>query len=170
MYVKPYARQDAALAARWTLGGPWRESSAHFFVLFALFGHPGALFRIILDALGDVFSFLFSIWRFTLFFLLFGPLGDPPGHQKTMKIIVLSSKIKVSPISKKYPFEVAFGTLLEHFVPFWSPLRSLGLLLALPGRPKRSKSRKKNAKMRSSIALGAPRGQKRAKGAPGLPK
>ena len=90
-----------ALAARWTLGGPWRKPSAHFFVLFALFGYPGVLFRVILDALGDVFSFLFSIWRFTWFFLLFGPLGDPPGHQKTMKIIVLSSKIKVSPISKK---------------------------------------------------------------------
>ena len=115
MYVKPYAQQGAPLTARWTLGGPWRESSAHFFVLFAFRGHPGVLFRIILVALGDVFSFLFSILRFRCFFLLFGPLRDPPGHQKTMKIIVLSSKIKVSLISKKYAFEVAFGTLLDHF-------------------------------------------------------
>ena len=73
----------------------------YFFALFALFGHPGALFRVILDAFGDIFSFLFSISRFSRFFLLFGPLRDPPGHQKTMKIIVLSFKFKVLLISKK---------------------------------------------------------------------
>ena len=171
MYVKPYAQQGAAPTAASALGGPWREALWQLFRTFCIFIHPGVLFRVILDALGDVFSFLFSIWRFTWFFLLFGPLGDPPGHQKTMKIIVLSSKIKVSPISKKIPFRDRFrhpsGPL---WAPFWSPLRSLGLLLALPGRPKRSKSRKKNAKMKSRIALGAPRSQKRAKGAPGLPK
>ena len=115
MYVKPYAREGAALAARWTLGGPWRKPSAHFFVLFALFGHPGALFRVILDALVEFFSFLLSILRCRCFFFVFGPLRDPPGHQKTMKIIVLSSKIKVSLVSKKYAFEITFGVLLAHF-------------------------------------------------------
>ena len=115
MYVKPYARQGAPLAARWTLGGTLAGAFCVLFHTFALFGHFGALFPIILDALGDVFSFLLSILRCRCFFFVFGPLRDPPGHQKTMKIIVLSSKIKVSLISKKYPFEVAFGTLLDHF-------------------------------------------------------
>ena len=119
MHVKPSAQQGAALAARWTLGGPWRKPSAHFFVLFALFGYPGVLFRVILDALGDAFSFLFSILRFRCFFLLYGPPNDPPGHQKTMKIIVLSSKIKVSPKSRKsgsgFDFSSIFGSLWDAF-------------------------------------------------------
>ena len=71
---------SSPLAGTPPLGGPWRESSSNFFVLFALFGHPGTFGRVILDALGDVLSFLFSILRFRLFFLLFEPLRDPPGH------------------------------------------------------------------------------------------
>ena len=88
----------AALAAVWTPGGTLAEALWQLFRTFCILIHPGVLFRVILDALGDVFSFLFSILRFTLFFFIFGPLRGPPGHQKTMKIIVLSSKIKVSPI------------------------------------------------------------------------
>ena len=140
MYVKPYARQVAPLTADWTLGGPWRESSAHFFVLFAIFGHPGALFRVILDALVDFFSFLLSILRCRCFFFVFGPLRDPPGHQKTMKIMILSSKIKVSLISKKYPFEIAFGILLEHFGHHFrrlcAPWGSFWRFLAVQSAPK----------------------------------
>ena len=140
MYVKPYARQDAALAAAFPPGGPWREPSAYFFVLFALFGHFGALFRVILDALVDFFSFLLSILRCRCFFFVFGPLKDPPGHQKTMKIMILSSKIKVSPISKKSPFETAFGTLLDHFGYHFgrlcAPWGSFWRFLGAPSAPK----------------------------------
>ena len=51
----------------------------------------------------------------TSIFLFFGRPGNPPGHQKTMKIIVLSLKFKVLLISKKYSFEVTFGCLLDYF-------------------------------------------------------
>ena len=51
----------------------------------------------------------------TSVFLPFGRPGDPPGHNKTMKINVLSSKFKVLLISKRYPFDVAFGCLLDYF-------------------------------------------------------
>ena len=51
----------------------------------------------------------------TSIFLFFGRPGDLPGHQKTMKITVLSFKFNVLLIKKKYPFEIAFACLLDHF-------------------------------------------------------
>ena len=147
MYVKPYAREGAPPTAASALGGPWREALWQLFRTFCIFIHPGVLFRVILDALGDVFSFLFSIWRFTCFFLLFGPLGDPPGHQKTMKITVLSSKIKVSLNSKKCALGTAFGALGDHFGyhfgRFWGPWGSLWRPLGPQSAPKVEKRAKK---------------------------
>ena len=166
MYVKPYAREGAPPTAASALGGPWREPSAYFFVLFALLGHFGTLFRVILDALVEVFSFLLSILRFSWFFLLFGPLRDPPGHQKTMKIIVLSSKIKVSLISKKCALGTAFGALGAHFGyhfgRFWGPWGSLWRPLGPQSAPKVEKRAKKWGPESPS----APRGAKRTPKAP----
>ena len=122
---------------------------------------------VILD---DILSFLFSISPFTCFFLLFAPLRDLPDTKKPWKSWYCHQK-SWFPNSKKIVFRARFwhpsGQL---WIPFWPPLRSLGLLLALPGCPKRSKSRKKSERLRSRIALGAPRDQKSAKGAPGPPK
>ena len=108
MYVKPYAREVPPLP----VPPPWEDPG----------GGPLATFSYFLRAFsrnfgrfGRFFSFLLSILRCRCFFFVFGPLKDPPGHEKTMKIMILSSKIKVSPISKKSPFETAFGTLLDHF-------------------------------------------------------
>ena len=147
MYVKPYAPQGAPLAARWTLGGPWREPSAYFFVLFALFGHFGALFRLILDIRDDGFSLFVFTFRFRGIFLRFGRPRDPPGHQKTMKIIVLASKNKVSLNSKKCALGSAFGALGVHFGyhfgRFWGPWGSLWRPLGPQSAPKVEKRAKK---------------------------
>ena len=100
---------------------PLRKAPLPLEVIFATFSHfsvfcaPRRAFSCHFGHSGRFFLFFVSIFRFRSIFLRFGRPRDPPGHQKTMKIIVLSSKIKVSPISKKYPFEVAFGTLLDHF-------------------------------------------------------
>ena len=95
------------------------------FRTFCTFWAPWRVFSRNLDALVEVFSFLLSILRFSWFFLLFGPLRDPPGHQKTMKIIVLSLKINVSLISKNVVPGTTFGAIWAHFwVPFgrfWPP-------------------------------------------------
>ena len=86
-----------------------------FFALFCIFCDPGAVFRLILAAGTGFFSFFFSISKFYHFFSFFGRPRDPPGHQKPMIFMVLSSKIKVSRISKKSVLGVTFGSLGEHF-------------------------------------------------------
>ena len=142
-----------------------------FSLLFCIFCDPGAVFRLILVAGTGFFSFFFSISNFYHFFSFFGRPRDPPGHQKPMIFMVLSSKIKVSRISKKSVFGVTFGSLREHFghhfgrlcAPwgsFWRPL----------GSQSGPKVEKRTTKMKSCIALGAPRAQKHSKGAPGPPK
>ena len=81
----------AAPTAASALGGPWREALWQLFRTFCIFIHPGVLFRVILDALGDVFSFLFSIWRFTWFFFAFwtsrGPSRTPKNHENHCTVI-----------------------------------------------------------------------------------
>ena len=49
------------------------------------------------------------------FFVVFGCSSDPSGPPKTMKIIVLSTKIKVSPISKNVVFGTTLGAIWAHF-------------------------------------------------------
>ena len=83
------------------------------------------------------------------FFLVFGCSSDPSGPPKTMKIIVLSTKIKVSPISKNVVFGTTLGAIWAHFCApfgrFWRPWTSLGRPLALPGPPKSRRGPKKSA-------------------------
>ena len=56
------------------------------------------------------------------------PLAESDRHEKTMKTIVLSPKIKVSLISRKY----AFGTLLA---PLGTTLGTMLVAFALLGDP-----------------------------------
>ena len=53
-------REGAPLAARWTLGGTLAGAFCVLFHTFAFFAHFGALFRVILDALVEVF-FVFVV-------------------------------------------------------------------------------------------------------------
>ena len=100
-------------------------------------------------------------WLFVGFRSFEGP-ENPPGHEKTMKIIVLSPKIKVSSLSSKYGIGFAFVTLGLHFGDYfgrlWAPWDWA------------SKALPKNEKLRSSIAMGALSVHKDANGAPGPPK
>ena len=96
-----------------------------------------------------------------------GPSRTPKNHENHCTVIQIQCFANL----KKIPFWdrlcMPSGPL---WGPFWSPLRSLGLLLALPGLPKRFKNSKKMNKMRSWTSLGAPRVKKDAKDIPGPPK
>ena len=78
----------------------------------------------------------------------FGGGRGPSGRQKTMKIIVLSSKIKVSLISKKHmlsgsllvPLGLTLGTILDAFALFGAPFGA-------PWAPKAVQKSKKNEKI-----------------------
>ena len=105
--------------------------------------------------------------HFLVFWTPRGPSRTPKNHENHCTVIQIQCFANL----KKIPFWdrlcMPSGPL---WGPFWSPLRSLGLLLALPGLPKRFKNSKKMNKMRSWTALGAPRVQKDAKDSPGPPK
>ena len=104
----------------------------------------------------------------------FGRPKDLPGHQKPMIFMILSSKINVSRISTKSTFGITFGPLREHFGHHFgrlcAPWGPFGAPWAGKAVQKLSKSRKKSETMMSWIGLGAPRGQKNAKRAPGSTK
>ena len=126
--------------------------------------HLGALFRFILGIRDDVFSLFVFIFRFRGIFLRFGRPRDPPGHHNTMKIIVPSSEIKVSRISKNYAFWVAFGALGvyfgHHFGRFWNPWGSLWRPLgpqSVPKVEKRAKNEILNRHGRPEEPKGRPR-------------
>ena len=59
MYVKPYAVEGPPLPVPSPLGGPWREPSDNFYVLFAIFRHPGVLFHVIWTLWAMFFRFRF---------------------------------------------------------------------------------------------------------------
>ena len=83
MSLKPYARQVAALTARWTLlGGPWRESSGHFCVLFAHPAHFGARFvRLPVHFQ----AFFYRTWSSSRFFNFSGGSGTLADIKKPLK-------------------------------------------------------------------------------------
>ena len=83
-----------------------------------------------------VLCVFFSFWTSK------GPFGTPKNHENHDTVIKNQGFANFKKITFRGRFWHPSGPL---WAPFWSPLRSLGLLLALPGRPKRSKSRKKSA-------------------------
>ena len=119
---------------------------------------------------------------FYRFFCALGYSRDPSGPQKTIKIVVLSSKFKVSLISKKFAsgitFEAVWAHFWAHFGHFWLILATFGLLGALldvsgrpHGRQKAAKDLKKVLQERLSRPPGGPRvppgPPPRPKGSPG---
>ena len=104
----------------------------------------------------------------------FGRPQDVPGHQKPMIFMILSLKITVARISKKSTFGRTFGPVAEHFGHHFGglcePWGPFGVVWAAKAARNLSKSRKKTGKMRSRISVGARRGQRDAKGAPGPTK
>ena len=129
---------------------PLWSSFSLLFRTFAFFVCPGALFRLILGSWGNVFSFFLSISRFCRFFLAFwrprGPSRTPKNHENHCTVIQNQGFANFKKVRFRGRFWCPWGSL---WAPFWSPLRSLGLLLAPPGPPKRSQSRKKSEKIRS---------------------
>ena len=80
---------------------------------------------------------------FASFFLPFGRSGDPSGHQKTMKITVLSSIFKGSPNPRKCPSETTLESHWDHFWHHfgrrWAPWGALGSPFEVPRLPKSAK-------------------------------
>ncbi len=95
------------------------------------------------------FGPFFLIRCFFFYFCALGCSRDPSGPLKTIKIVVLSSKIKVSLISKKTASGITFGAVWAHFwahfLHFWPPWGSLGRPWALPWPPKGRQRPKKCA-------------------------
>ena len=124
----------------WT---PWRTFSHNF-------GRFGRCF----------FVFVLHLAFYVVFFAFWtsrGPSRTPKNHENHDTVIKNQGFANFKKIALRDCFWHSSGPL---WVPFWSPLRSLGLLLALPGRPKRSKSRKKKRKNEVQNRTGRSEGPK----------
>ena len=133
------SRQHAADPSFWRL---WRPGAARK-TLFEL--HKGDT-----NKKKTIFVAFFLHLAFEWFFLAFWTSKGPPRTTKNHENHVTVIKKQGFAIFEKIRFQGRFycpwGTL---WASFWSPLRSLGLLLAPFGLPKRFKSRKKKKKMTS---------------------
>ena len=171
MSLKPYARQVPALAAGYTLRGPWRD-------LFSLFFAPGRAFYPRGGPFGRFFWRFFSRLVFSLFFFSFlGARGCQnrgfegardtlntnsarEGHQNSQNSLFLFFAT-LGPVLGL--FWLPLGSLLASF---WGPLGSLRLPLAPLGAKKGPKRRKSEPKNEVRNRAWRPRGPKGGQGRP----
>ena len=141
------------------------------FRTFCVFWAPWRVFLHNFELFGQFFACFSPISIFLCFFWLLGGPRDPPRHQKTIKIVVLSSIFKVSLNWKKVASGITLGSFWGHFWlhfgSLWGPGGALGRHLGGPRAPKVGKRREK---LRSKICFGTLRAQNGAQGAPGPPK
>ena len=140
--VLPARQRYATMPPTPVFGDPWAPGAARK-TLFEL--HQGER-----NKKRTIFVVFFLHLAFESFFLAFwtskGPSRTTKNHENHVTVIKKQGFAIFEKIHFQGRFYYPWGAL---WASFWSPLRSLGLLLAPFGPPKRFKNRKKRKQMTS---------------------